>query len=118
MLPAVAQGTIGVEILASNGTVRDLLALADHRATNIAVSFERAFQAELDGSCRTPIAGLAEWTSATALAFRGCVLSPDGRTRLDVARDASPATADEAAAIGEDAGRDLAARAGRHFFEV
>lgn len=118
MLPAVAQGTIGVEILASNGTVRDLLAPADDTATNIAVSLERAFQAELDGSCRTPIAGLAEWTSASALAFTGCVLSPDGRTRLDVARDASPATADEAAAIGEDAGRDLAARAGRHFFEV
>lgn len=118
MLPAVAQGAIGVEVLETNTKVRELLQPADHRATALAVALERAFLATLDGSCRTPIAGLAEWRDAGTLAFRGCVLTPDGRTRIDVARTATIATAAEAAAIGADAGRELAAKAGRSFFEV
>jgi hydroxymethylbilane synthase len=118
MLPAVAQGAIGVEVLETNSQVRELLHAADHRETALAVTLERAFLATLDGSCRTPIAGLAEWHNAGRLAFRGSVLTPDGRTRIDVARTASVATAAEAAAIGADAGRELAARAGRSFFDV
>ena len=118
MLPACAQGAIGVEIRETNTKVRGLLAAANHRETDIAVSLERAFQAALDGSCRTPIAGLAEWRDARTLAFSGCVLSPNGRKRHDVTRTISPANADDAASVGTDAGRELAAKAGRSFFDV
>ena len=45
--------------------------------TAIALACERAFQAALDGSCKTPIAGLATFDGAT-LSFRGEVLAPDG----------------------------------------
>jgi len=117
MLPAVAQGAIGVEILESNTRVRDLFAPANDRETDIAVTLERAFLAILDGSCRTPIAGLAERRDAS-IAFNGCVLTPDGRTRIDVARQAAITTATEAEHVGTDAGRELAAKAGRQFFEV
>jgi hydroxymethylbilane synthase len=118
MLPAVAQGAIGVEILESNAKTRDLFAPANDRETDIAVTLERAFLAVLDGSCRTPIAGLAERRDARTIAFAGCVLSPDGRKRLDVTRQAAITTAAEAAQVGEDAARELAAKAGRAFFEV
>lgn len=118
MLPACAQGAIGIEVLAANTKVRDIFAPANHRETDIAVALERAFQATLDGSCRTPIAGLAAWQADRTLDFRGCVLTPDGRTRHDVTRNGAPANAEEAAVIGTDAGRELAAKAGRGFFEV
>jgi hydroxymethylbilane synthase len=118
MLPAVAQGAIGVEVLAANTKVRDLLAPANHLETHLAVTVERAFLAVLDGSCRTPLAGLAERMKDGPIAFAGCVLSPDGAKRLDVTRQATIATAAEAANVGDDAGRELAAKAGRAFFEV
>lgn len=118
MLPAVAQGAIGIEVLAANVKVIDLLAPANDKATALPVTLERAFLARLDGSCRTPIAGLATWREGSTLAFAGCALSPDGRTRFDVARTQSISTADEAARCGDDAGRELAATAGRDFFQV
>lgn len=118
MLPAVAQGAIGVEVLETNAKVRDLLAPANHRETDLAVTLERAFLAVLDGSCKTPIAGLAEWRGAQTIDFTGCVLTPDGRARHDVSRTAKPSNAHQAHDLGHDAGRELAARAGRTFFTV
>jgi hydroxymethylbilane synthase len=118
MLPAVAQGAIGVEVLEADVRIRDLFAPANDRPTDIAVTLERAFLAILDGSCRTPIAGLAEHRNRTDIVFNGCVLTPDGRTRHNIARQAAITTAAEATQVGTDAGRELAAKAGRAFFEV
>jgi hydroxymethylbilane synthase len=118
MLPAVAQGAIGVETLIANHAARSLFEAANDRETDVAVTLERAFLATLDGSCRTPIAGLASWHDPRTLEFSGCVLTPDGATRHDVTRVATSPTVAEAAAIGQDAGRELAAKAGRAFFEV
>ena len=119
MLPAVAQGAIGIEIRSHNDKTRTLIAPANHRETDLTVTLERAFQATLDGSCRTPIAGLATWRDAHTIDFSGCVLSPDGAKRVDVARpNAKVAAAKEAEAIGIDAGRELLSRAGPHFFTV
>ena len=119
MLPAVAQGAIGIEIRASDTRTRDLIAGANHQPTDLAVALERAFQAALGGSCRTPIAGLATFRDARTLDFKGCVLSPNGDERVDVERLAVTATtAREAEAIGADAGRELLSRAGRRFFDV
>jgi len=118
MLPAVAQGAIGVETLTVNHSARSLLAAANDRATDVAVTLERAFLATLDGSCKTPIAGLAEWSPTRTLKFTGCVLSPDGSKRFDVSRTAGSLTSAEAEKLGEDAGRELASKAGRSFFEV
>jgi hydroxymethylbilane synthase len=118
MLPAVAQGTIGVEAREADTRLRDLILPIDDRDTALAVTLERAFLAVLDGSCKTPISGLAERCAANAFEFSGCVLTPDGRTRHDVSRTAALATLDEARAVGADAGQDLLSRAGRRFFEV
>ncbi|MFM9865572.1 MAG: hydroxymethylbilane synthase [Micropepsaceae bacterium] len=117
MLPAVAQGAVGIELRENDAKTRDVIAAADHRDTAIPVAFERAFQAALGGSCRTPIAGYANWSDPRTLSFKGSVLSRDGRTRFDVTRTVAAATTAEAAHAGDDAGRELLGRAGRSFLE-
>ncbi len=79
-------------------------------ATFAAVTLERAFLAELDGSCRTPIAGLATVDGAR-IAFRGLLLSNDGTEAIETAREGDVA---DAARLGADAGREVRARAPAH----
>jgi hydroxymethylbilane synthase len=76
-LPSLGQGVIGIEVRTTDSYVRESLGFLNHEASQIALLCERAFQAALDGSCRTPIAGLAEVKDNT-LSFRGEVLAPDG----------------------------------------
>jgi hydroxymethylbilane synthase len=59
MLPAVAQGAIGIQINVRDEVTRKTLAPLNHVHSSIAITCERAFMAALDGSCRTPIAGHA-----------------------------------------------------------
>jgi hydroxymethylbilane synthase len=78
MLPAVAQGAIGIEINLGNSRAASLVAAIDHAPTRICVNAERAFLARLDGSCRTPIAGLARLDAEGNLSLIGELLAPDG----------------------------------------
>jgi len=117
MLPSVAQGVIAIEVRDDDVAVRVRLAAIDHRATALAASLERAFLQTLDGSCKTPLAGLAEWHGA-GVRFRGCVLSLDGSRRFDVTRDAAVSSRADAEAVGRDAGEELLKRAGRSFFTL
>jgi len=55
MLPAIAQGTIGIERRADDTRARDMLAAIHHRPTGQRLAAERAFLGALDGSCETPI---------------------------------------------------------------
>ncbi len=112
MLPAVAQGAVGIEIRSNDTSTANALAALNHRETTICVVAERAFLAKLEGSCRTPIAGLAELTGSS-LSFRGEILSPDGK---DCYTTAHTGTADKAEQIGIDAALVLLARAGPEFF--
>ena len=108
MLPAVAQGAIGIEIRADDDAVRDRLAPLNCDLTAQRVAAERALLAVLDGNCRTPIGGLAE-TDGESLRFRGLVAHPDGEWVHRVARDGALA---DAATLGRDAGEELLALAG------
>ena len=114
MLPAVAQGAIGVEIREHDAKMSGLLEALNHAETATCVAAERAFLAVLDGSCRTPIAGLAE-LSEGGLRFRGSILTPDGRQCYETERHGSPS---DAARLGEDAGRELLSIAGPGFFQA
>ena len=67
MLPAVAQGAIGVACRSEDAETRELLQALNDQISATAIACERAFLAELDGSCRTPIAGHAEIGEALAL---------------------------------------------------
>jgi hydroxymethylbilane synthase len=113
MLPAVAQGAIGVETREGDERMAGLLAALNDADTTTCVACERAFLAVLDGSCRTPIAGLAELTAGGGLRFRGEILTPDGRQRYHT--EISGARTDSAA-IGEEAARALLGKAGPDFF--
>src|SRR3546814_16609984 len=59
MLPAVAQGALGVEIRRADERAQAWLEPLNHHPTNVCISAERSLLAALDGSCRTPIAGMA-----------------------------------------------------------
>lgn len=83
MLPAVAQGAIGIERRETDQEVKALLDPINDSVTSARVRCERAMLAVLDGSCRTPIAGYAELSDETQLSFRASLLSPDGRIRLN-----------------------------------
>jgi hydroxymethylbilane synthase len=112
MLPAVAQAAIGIEIRADDDRVRALLAAVNHAPTAAQVTAERALLAALGGSCRTPVAALAE-TAGGRLRLRAMLLRPDGSERLLTERQGAVA---EAAALGQDAGEELRRRGGSGFF--
>lgn len=112
MLPAVAQGAIGIERRADDSRVAEMLEAIHHHDTGLRLAAERAFLAALDGSCETPIAGLAELSGGT-LRLRGQVLRPDGSESL--AEDRS-APAEDGAALGREMAQSLLAKAGEGFF--
>ena len=113
MLPAVAQGAIGIEARIGDEAVAALLTAIDDRPTAIALAAERAFLAALDGSCRTPIGGLAVLEGGEVW-FRGEIIRPDGSERLAAERRGRHA---DAAAMGRDAAEELRGRAGPGFFD-
>jgi hydroxymethylbilane synthase len=112
MLPAVGQGAICVETRRDHEAINALIAAIHDADTADCVICERAFLAALDGSCRTPIAGLAE-IAGKEIAFRGQVLSPDGREQESIEARGSRV---DAARIGRDAGTALKARLRPGFF--
>ena len=114
MLPAVAQGAIGVETRADDLAMARVLAPINHEPTALAVTAERAFLAKLEGSCRTPIAALAELDGGR-LTFRGMILTPDGSQCFATRREGTPA---EALRLAEDAAAELLAKAGPDFLRA
>jgi hydroxymethylbilane synthase len=112
MLPAVAQGAIGLEIRAADRRMHELLKPLHHQATAIAVTAERACLAELEGSCRTPIAAHAEIGADGLLRLRSLIAKPDGSAAH---RDERAGPVDEAEALGRAAGARLKSLAGPDF---
>lgn len=107
-LPALAQGAVGIEIRQNDAATRAAVAALNHAATALALDCERAFQAVLDGSCRTPIAGLAE-VSGKIFRFRGMVLAPDGSDCVRIEK-IFPLDGDgkaDAVRVGREAGETL-----------
>ena len=113
-LPAVGQGAICIESRTGDDTTNAMIAKIHHAETAVALTLERAFLAELDGSCRTPIAGLARVEGDT-VRFEGLILRPDGSEVHAITR---VGPIGEAEALGRDAGRELKARGGPDFFVV
>jgi hydroxymethylbilane synthase len=112
MLPAVAQGAIGIERRAADTATARLLEPIHDRDTGLRLDAERGFLARLDGSCETPIAGLALLDGASVW-LRGEILRPDGSAAI--AGEAQGPAAD-GAALGADLAARLLAQAGPGFF--
>jgi hydroxymethylbilane synthase len=111
-VPAVGQGAIGIETRVDDAATRSLVDNINDPDTATALAAERAFLAELDGSCRTPIGGHAR-VSAGLVRFRGIIVKPDGSEASEIFREGRT---EDAAALGADAGRELKSRAGADFF--
>jgi len=112
-LPAVGQGAIGIEARENDSRMREILSRINHADTFTALSCERSFLAELDGSCKTPIAGHAS-LSADTLQFHGLIARPDGAAAHDVS---GTSHREDAIKLGTDKGRELKRIAGPGFFD-
>jgi hydroxymethylbilane synthase len=115
MLPAAGQGVIALEVRDDDVVTRAALRPINHQQSGLALAIERAFLGLLDGSCKTPIAALAEVDASGQFIFRGAVLSINGSQRFDTTRLARVGTLTEAEQLGADAGREILHHAGRNF---
>lgn len=111
--PAPGQGAICIESRIGDAAAAAMLAPINDTPTALALTCERAFLGQLDGSCRTPIAGYAQ-VQGDRLTFGGMILTPDGRESHSIA-DEGPAG--DAADIGRRAANAIREMAGEKFFK-
>jgi hydroxymethylbilane synthase len=113
MLPAVAQGAIGIERRANDSRAAQMLEAIHHIPTGQRLAAERAFLAHLDGSCETPIGGLAVLDGGN-LRLRGEILRTDGSRVLS---DDMQGAIEDGAEMGRAMAAGLLAQAGPGFFD-
>ncbi len=113
MLPAVAQGAIGIERRAVDTRAADMLTAISDQATVNRLAAERAFLKALDGSCQTPIAGLAELSGGSVM-LRGEILKTDGSTAH---AESLEGPIEDAAEIGHALAQTLLDKAGPGFLQ-
>ena len=113
MLPAIAQGAIGVECRADDKATQALLAPLNDGATWTRVSAERALLAAIGGSCQTPIAALAELVDDGHLFIQALLVTPDGRAAHAGSRHGPSG---QASRLGAELGMELREKAGPGFF--
>ena len=111
MLPAVGQGALAIECRAADDRLRQRLAPLNDPATAASVAAERAMLAALDGSCRTPIAGLATIHEGR-LGLDALLLAPDGNAER---RGRIAGRVEDAVALGTELGERLRRDAGPEF---
>jgi hydroxymethylbilane synthase len=108
MLPAVAQGAIGLQVREIDERMHELVAPLNDAATAHQMAAERAFLIVLEGSCRTPLAGHAV-LDGDRVAFRGMALVLDGSEVFEARREGAVG---DAAALGREAGEEVRRLAG------
>lgn len=113
MLPAVAQGAIGIERRAGDSDTEKMLAAIHDTPTGDRLVAERAFLLTLDGSCETPIAGLAT-LDGDILHLRGEILRPDGSEVITGDRSGPISDGGQ---MGVDLAQELLSQAGPNFFD-
>ncbi len=113
MLPAIAQGAIGIERRGADEKLRELLMPIHDFPTGYRLDAERAFLRGLDGSCQMPIGGLASLHDET-IHIRGEILRPDGSECL---AHELRGPIDDAAELGAELARILLGDAGPYFFD-
>lgn len=106
ILPAAAQGVLGIECLLSNDALRDILAGLEHGPTKITTTAERAVARALDATCQSPVASYAT-IKGDELTLRALVASVDGKKIL---RETATAKLSEAESLGVQMGERLLER--------
>jgi len=113
MLPAIAQGAIGIEWREADKKIADILKKIHHEETAQQLNAERAFLAELDGSCQTPIAGLAT-IEGSSLKLTGQVLRTDGSDSIS---ETASSNIEDGPELGRELAQKILAQAGPNFFD-
>ena len=113
MLPAIAQGAIGIEWREADKKTADILKKIHHEETAQQLNAERAFLAELDGSCQTPIAGLAT-IEGSSLKLTGQVLRTDGSDSIS---ETASSNIEDGPELGRELAQKILAQAGPNFFD-
>lgn len=114
MLPAVAQGAIGIQCRDDDERSKRYIDALNDPDTKACVDCERAFLEALDGNCKTPIAGQARIIDRK-IVFRGLIAMPDGSKKYETT---SEGAIEDCKDIGRKAGEELKAEAGDKFFEM
>jgi hydroxymethylbilane synthase len=113
MLPAIAQGAIGIEWREEDEQITEILKKIHHEETGQRLNTERAFLAELDGSCQTPIAGLAI-IEGSSLKFTGQVLRTDGSESIS---ETAFGDVEDGPRLGREMAQKILSQAGPEFFD-
>ena len=113
MLPAVAQGAIGIQCRSDDTRALQILEKLNHKDTQVCVECEREFLRVLDGNCRTPIAGQAKIIDGK-IHFKGMISMPDGTRMIKVEKIGEISNAVN---IGNEAGMEVREIAGDKFHE-
>ena len=112
MLPAVAQGAIGIEHRREE-FIEELVKPLNDDLSSMQIRAERAFLRELDGSCRTPIAAMA-LKSKNRVNLTGEIVRPDGSEKISNKWSGDWSLAEE---VGAEAGKELKSKGGKDFFK-
>jgi len=106
MLPAIAQGVIGIECRSDDGRVKALIEPLHHVVSGQRTQAERAMNATLAGGCQAPVAGYSVIGSA-GIEMRGLVGRPDG---TEIIRGDISGPAHDAEALGKQLANELLSR--------
>lgn len=108
VLPAVAQGAVGIEVRENDERVRKLLSAVHCPVTELRVTAERAYLEVMDGSCRTPLAALMGIPDTGHQArFDVLAARPDGSDVRKASYTAQVSSLKEARELGLRAGTEL-----------
>jgi len=108
MLPAVAQGAVGIEVRDNDTNTKEILSAIHCRVTELRVTAERAFLEVMDGSCKTPLAALmSEPDPQNRSRFDVLAARPDGKDIKKASYVAQVSNLSEARLLGQLAGKEL-----------
>jgi hydroxymethylbilane synthase len=113
MLPAVAQGAVGIELRKDSTELLAGLAFLQDELTTIAVTGERGFLHRLEGGCQVPI-GAHGTVSGGQLTLTGLIASVDGK---EIIKKSVSGPVAEAAAMGVSLAEELLDLGGRAILE-
>jgi len=89
MLPAVAQGALGVEVREGDARIQEIVSALNHPETALAARAERAFLRRLEGGCQVPVGALGRVENDT-LHLAGMVADVEGTRIFSDRIDADP----------------------------
>lgn len=112
-LPAIGQGSLGIEIREGDGEIIELLKKINHSESEVAITAERSMLRRLEGGCQIPIGAYAEVVSGK-IKLRGMIGSPDGKR---IVRSEITGLTSEAELVGQNLANILLENGGKEILE-